>query len=76
MQTIQWQDGIAEWKGKVSKVFFLLLIDIVYANKCTSGNHKRHNRTNKCMNEQYYFYEREKIIQQIEYICMSFLTVQ
>ena len=31
MQTIQWQDGIAEWKGKVSKVFFLLLIDIVYA---------------------------------------------
>ena len=26
MQTIQLQDGIAEWKGKVSKVFFYFLL--------------------------------------------------
>ena len=66
MQTIQLQDGIAEWKGKVS-YFFFLLIDIVYAEKCTRGNHKRHERTNECMNEQCNFCEREKRKPQLEY---------
>ena len=71
MQTIQLQDGIAEWKGKVSKVFFYFLLTQFRQINVRVGITKD-ERINECMNGQCNFCVREKR-KQMEYKIPSML---